>query len=234
MNKVFSEINPIDGQNRYEIKMLYDGLRYGEVISWINGHSQLFQKAYPSRQVNNIYFDTQDMAFKDAHDQGVFDRFKVRFRWYHKSWNTKKGQLEIKQKYGNLGKKKIFPILADIDLKSQSWEFIHNRIRSELNLETQLLFDTTRPVLINHYQRDYYINAEGIIRITLDKDHKIFDQGVGQKPNISYKLPVRNTLVLEYKTTSSHHQELSDVLEEFPLYSTAHSKYLIGTENTIT
>ena len=232
MNKVFSEINQDNGLKRYEIKMVYDELRLGEVNSWIKSHSQLFRKAYPSRQVNNIYFDTHDMAFREAHIQGVFNRFKIRYRWYHKSWIASKGQLEIKHKYGNLGEKDVYLIDEEIDISSFSWNQIYGFIRSELDLDCQYLFDPTKPILINNYQREYYVNAAGTVRITLDTGQKCFDQKFGQSPNILNPLPMRRNLVLEIKTAVSHYLEISDALEEFPLYSTAHSKYLVGTEST--
>lgn len=231
MNKVFSEINRENDLKRYEVKMVYDGLCIPEVESWIKGHSQLFRKAYPTRQVNNIYFDTHDMAFRDAHNQGVFDRFKIRYRWYHKSWIASEGQLEIKHKHGNLGKKEVFPIEVKIDISSLSWIQVNEIISSELDLDYRLLFDSTNPILINNYQREYYVNAAGNVRITLDTNQQCFDQSFGMKPNISNKVPMRSNLVLEIKAAQAHYLDISDVLEEFPLYSSAHSKYLIGTEN---
>ena len=140
MNKVFSEINKENHLKRYEIKMVYDGLCIPEVESWIKGHSQLFKRAYPTRQVNNIYYDTHDLAFRDAHIQGAFDRFKIRYRWYHNSWIASEGQLEIKHKHGNLGKKEFFPIKAKINIPSLSWIQINDLICSEIDLEYQYLF----------------------------------------------------------------------------------------------
>jgi len=233
MNKAFSEISRGKDLKRYEVKMVYNGLCLPEVKSWILGHSQLFREAYPPRQVNNIYFDTHDLDFRDAHYQGVFNRFKIRYRWYHKSWIASKGQLEIKLKYGNLGNKEVFPIEGMIDIPTLTWSQIYELLRSELDLEFQYLFDPIIAILINNYQREYYVNADGNVRITLDTQHQCFDQSFGSKPNISHIMPMRSDLVLEFKANKSHYLEIADILEEFPLYSSAHSKYMAGTENTL-
>jgi SPX domain protein involved in polyphosphate accumulation len=231
MNKVFSEINQSSENKRYEIKLVYDGLRMDEVASWIRTHPFLFRREYPTRQVNNIYFDTIEMNLRYEHIQGVNSRYKLRYRWYYNTWLTNKGILEVKHKSGKLGKKESFPIENELDLTNLSWYQIQERIRSELTPEWKSLLDSTRPVLINSYVRDYYIDAEREIRITLDTRQKAYLQVFKLKPNLTLKTPICNTLVLEVKAGKIHHRKIADVMAAFPHYGSAHSKYLEGTEN---
>ena len=233
MNKVFSEIDPGNENKRYEIKLVYDGLQIDEVASWIQAHPFLFRREHPTRQINNIYFDTTDLVLRHDHMQGVHSRFKLRYRWYQSTWVAKNGQLELKQKIGNLGKKEVFFIKNTLDLTVLTWNQIRERIRSELEPEWKALFDSTRPVMINNYMREYYIDALGKIRITLDTRQKTYHQGFRPKPNLNLDMPLRNTMVLEVKAHPSHYKEIADVLAEFPLYSSAHSKYLEGMEKRL-
>ena len=216
---------------RYEIKLVYCGLHLDEVTSWIHSHPFLFRREYPPRQVNNIYFDTPEMNLRFDHLQGIYSRYKFRLRWYHDTWVIRNGTLELKHKSGRLGNKVSFQINNEIDLSALSWKLIQDRIRPELTPDWKSLFDSTHPVLINRYLRQYYIDAEGLIRITLDTRQKAYYQGFRHQPNLSVKTPIRNTIVLEVKARKTHHQKVADVLAGFPLYSSAHSKYLEGIEN---
>jgi len=230
MTRVSSGIDLQTSFSRYEIKMVFNGLQTDLVRSLVIGHSQLFKKAFPSRQVNNIYFDTEDFQLRDAHIQGNNSRFKIRHRWYHDTWKFFDSQLEIKSKSGNLGTKVVFPIPLKIDLTSTSWNGLLTKIRPFINQEYQHIFLNTRPVLINYYQREYFESADQLIRITLDSRINSISQVFNGRPDLLRKKPYRNTCIMEIKADSAYHQEIASVLAEFPQYCTAYSKYIHGTE----
>jgi len=230
MTRVSSGTDHQTSTSRYEIKMVFNGLQTGLVRSLIVGHSHLFKKAFPSRQVNNIYFDTQDFQLKDAHIQGDHSRIKIRHRWYHDPWKFSNSQFEIKSKSGNLGSKTVFPIPLEIDLIHITWNDLRALIRPYINQENQHLLMGTNPVLINNYQREYFESADQLIRITLDSRINSLSQVFNGRPNLLRKMPYRNTCILEIKADSAYHQEIASVLAEFPQYCTAYSKYIHGTE----
>lgn len=231
MPRAFSATERLSGPGRYELKMVYDGLQSSLVRSLILGHSQLFQTAYPARQVNNIYFDSPDLQLQNDHIQGSPERFKLRLRWYHSTWNIRGGSLEVKHKKGRLGWKKISPIDLDIALEHLGWPEIMGRISASLDRGLEILFKSTGPVLINSYQREYYHSADRQIRLTLDRDVRVLDQRFGIRPNLTRYSPSRNLSILEIKADSESHQQIADILEEFPQYCSAYSKYLQGTES---
>jgi hypothetical protein len=233
MTRASLETDPSAGPGRYELKLVFDGLSSGAVRSLIRGHSYLFKEVYPPRQVNNIYFDSADLKLRDIHIQGAFQRYKIRLRWYHDIWSFAGSQLEIKSKTGPLGLKVSFPISQEIDLGNHSWSEILNMIKSGLDPEGQNLIGGTHPVLINRYQREYYQSADRLIRITLDTKLQALDQTFGTRPNLSFYLPMRNLCILEIKADGRYHLEVARVLEEFPQYSSAMSKYINGTETII-
>jgi hypothetical protein len=230
MNSVSSGIDLDNSPSRYEIKMVFSGLQSDLLRSLIWGHSLLFKKTYPSRQVNNIYFDTEDFQLKNDHIQGAQRRIKIRQRWYHDTWKLSNSQLEIKSKSGNLGSKKVLPISSEIDLTNITWNEFRKVVLRNPNHNVQLQFINTRPVLINRYQREYFESADQIIRITLDTGLISLNQVFGDCPNLDRTMPMRNVCVLEIKADSSHHLEIASALEEFPQYCTAYSKYIHGIE----
>ena len=230
MTRAFWETESPQASGRYEIKMVFNGLEAGFVKSLVLGHSLIFKPAYPTRQVNNIYFDSVDFQLQDAHTQGSYQRFKIRLRWYHATWLVSPGFLEIKSKTGKLGQKLTRTIPQELDLTTQSWREIQASIENELEPKLQNLIRSTVPSLINYYQRDYYQSADGLIRITLDTSHHAFDQRFGPRPNLTRELPIRNETILEIKADSSRHEEIASLLDEFPNYCSAYSKYIQGTE----
>jgi hypothetical protein len=211
------------------VKLAFNGLHSAIVRSLILGHSWLFRTAFPPRQVNNIYFDTVDLDLRSDHIQGAYQRKKIRLRWYGSKWSFSSSQLEIKSKIANLGSKRTYPIMGELDLTKLNWRDMQSRVLSQLPLEIHPLLDFIRPILISIYQREYYVSADGLIRITLDTDAKAYSQSFGGNPNLTKLLPMRNVCILEIKAGANCNVEIAEVLAEFPQYACAFSKYLQGT-----
>lgn len=218
---------------RYEIKMIFDALRLDEVRSWVYSHSDAFQIPFPPRQVNNIYFDTIERDLMTEHLDGVANRAKVRFRWYEESWLTKGGQIEIKVKNSQLGYKNIHKLSEVMDISQYTWVEIVEFLQKDMPEDLKLLFNNLSPVIINQYQREYYVSMDGLIRVTLDYDMRAFEQSFGFSPNINFEQPLRNNVIIEMKSTKINHKRIADSLAEFPLYCTQNSKYLNGMEFVI-
>ncbi len=218
---------------RYEIKMVFDALRLHEVRSWVYGHSDAFHVAYPTRQVNNIYFDTIERNLMMDHLDGVANRAKVRFRWYGESWLTEGAQIEVKIKESQLGYKKIQSVPDTIDISKSSWAEIIEFLQGDSSDEFSFLIRSLVPVVINQYRREYYVSMDGLVRVTLDYDMRAFGQSFGIRPNTSFQQMLQNNVVIEMKSTKNNHKRIADSLAEFPLYSTQNSKYLNGMETVI-
>lgn len=216
---------------RYEQKMVFDALRLAEVRSWVFSHSWAYREAYPPRFVNNIYFDSYDWDMLLSHINGVAERSKVRYRWYGQTWTPGNGQIEIKVKQAQLGYKKQQSISLPLSLQEENWRVILSALKENSMGEFSVLFDSLSPVLINRYQREYYVSADGRVRITLDYGMEYFEQTHTLKPNTKYKQLARNNVVIEVKAEQIHHQSVADVIAEFPIYTEQHSKYLNGLES---
>jgi hypothetical protein len=211
--------------NRYEIKMLYDELRIYEVRQWVRNHFSAFRTAYPTRFVNNIYFDTEELGAYNDHLSGSASRQKLRFRWYQPLSGLVNGQLEVKRKDSRLGSK-VTQKIQGIDLSQDSWEIIRKKMIAQTRDELQLLVKSTFPILINSYKRDYFVSADGITRVTLDYGMAAWDQRMVQCPNLRYRMPINNLMVIEFKRDIQGHEDFSDILAEFPVRVTNYSKYV--------
>ncbi|MBT3391103.1 MAG: polyphosphate polymerase domain-containing protein [Chloroflexi bacterium] len=213
---------------RYEIKMVADALYLGEVRSWVFTHPNAFQIAYPPRQVNNIYFDTRDRDLMKDHINGAANREKFRFRWYGESWLANGGQIEIKKKRGMLGYKTTQKIIAPMDIARLNWGEIAAALKQECTHEFTFLVENLIPVLINHYQREYYISMDGRIRVTLDYQMRAFEQAFGLSPNLKFPQLQLDNVIIEMKAAEADHARIANSLAQFPLRCTQNSKYLNG------
>jgi len=208
-----------------------DALHLGEVRSMVYTHSNAFGMAYPTRWVNNLYFDTLDHQFMVDHLNGVTSRAKIRFRWYGNTWNLQGGQFEIKKKIAHLGQKDIYPFSGNLDISQSNWREVCGTLASGLMDAPPgmvELLDMLQPTLINRYKREYYLSMDGVIRLTLDYEMKTYKQSYGFKPNLCYPQNSLSNLILEMKAPKKEHQRIADVLSEFPKRCSRNSKYLNG------
>jgi SPX domain protein involved in polyphosphate accumulation len=191
---------------------------------------------YPSRQVNNIYFETADYSSLQDNLAGVATRRKLRLRWYGPLKDTVcHAQLELKCKEGAVGWKEICPLALDqtaaglLDLGQQSWVELCQTIRAATDRQADLwLAHFFQPVLINHYQRAYYETVDRHVRLTVDSRLRAYDQRSTNQPNLRCAAPLLDRVVIEFKADRQHYQLLTDVLARFPLRVSRHSKYVRG------
>ena len=206
--------------------MVYDSLAIYEVRRWVRGHSHAFRTAFPPRQVNNIYFDTQDLDCLNDHISGVFERQKLRFRWYGKDLSRVKGHLELKHKSNRVGWKSSQDIDAVLDLEKMNWMELLRTLRNQANSTFREMLSVSQPISISGYRREYYESGDRNTRVTLDYDLFAFDQQLSGRPNLRYKTPMLNQMVIEIKCNSDNSAHLDGVLAEFPLRIVNYSKYL--------
>ena len=84
------------------------------------------------------------------------------------------------------------------------------------------------PTLINHYEREYYVSRDGVLRATLDYDQIFYDQRHSIRLNLTRKAPLLDTMVLELKTGVEHYDQLCKAIQHFPMRVSRNSKYVNG------
>jgi hypothetical protein len=219
---------------RYEIKMECESALFSEAQAWIRLNSAAFREAYPDRQVNSLYLDTPALDTLNDHIEGIPTRRKLRFRWYGPDLEPARGQLELKNKTDRAGWKLVQPVNRPVHFRGCSWNAVQKDLAAGLLAEPeseqqrlfQELLSVARPLVMNQYQRQYYVSADQRLRLTVDRNIKAFDQWMSSSPNLSFGLPMPDILLIELKCDVEHARHLADVLAEFPLRVHRHSKYV--------
>ena len=88
---------------RYEIKFVAHASEKPAVIQWVRNHWAGFGEPYPSRRINNVYFDSYELSAFHENLSGTSRRSKVRWRWYGEGHAPERGTLEVKRRRGGLG-----------------------------------------------------------------------------------------------------------------------------------
>ena len=212
---------------RQEIKFVTNRLNYGLVEQWLKLHPLGFHEAYPERIVNNVYFDSFELAAYDENLAGVSQRTKVRYRWYGNSQEPAAGRLEIKQKRNQYGWKQIFNVSESPWQPGSNWTDVRNSIvRQGGGNSSVWLEQNPVAVMINRYLRYYYLSACNRIRITLDFNQQVWDQRYHSYPSFAREANLPETFVVECKCDRSEHELAKQVLLGMPIRVSRHSKYM--------
>jgi hypothetical protein len=223
-----SALGLADSDLRYEIKLVCDPHMVAQARSWIRLHPAGFVVAYPPRRVNSLYLDTLHLSSLNDNLEGLSARRKLRLRWYGDRMADIQPALELKEKRNLLGRKKRYVLPFQLDLRLP-WTQILYLIRADVGPEWQALLQTMdQPTLLIHYQREYYVTRDGEIRATVDFSQVAYDQRLTSRPNLRFRLPIADTVVIEIKTGQEHAERLQRVAARFPVLRTRHSKYARG------
>jgi hypothetical protein len=213
---------------RFERKLLVTEVSAPTIESIIKLHPALFKEIYFERWVNNIYFDFYDYKNYLLNVNGFYKRLKIRVRWYGDLFKKiERPILELKKKSGELGTKDSYPLQA-FELKQNeaiNLKDIFNN--SNLPLEIKSMLSTVKPVLINRYQRKYYLSSCGRYRLTIDKDLDYYEiTANSQRRNIrDYDGSIS---IVEVKYNESDDNDADSVLNKLPFRVTRSSKYVMG------
>ena len=214
---------------RYEIKFVANELELNKILNWINLHSANFVCPHPDRQVNNIYFDTYDYSSYEENLTGASSRAKLRYRWYGTSKFAERGVLEVKLKRNFSGWKVNFPISELESCGCENWRDIRNTISRQLPPDGKVWMNQyPQPVLINRYQRKYFVSNDGNIRVTVDTNQQVFDQRMSSLPNFRSGAHIAKNLVVEFKFDGIHKNIASDFIQSIPIRVSRNSKYILG------
>ena len=225
-------IEPILDEWRYEIKLSVPEFGLPIVKSIIQVNENAFSTSYPPRVVNNLYFDTYNMQCLEDSYEGVNERQKVRLRWYDNNDLSTDKVFEIKRKKNNLNSKIKFHIPQAIDLLAgDTWPVVMSRLLNWLpiNIRHQIGPDCM-PVLINKYNREYFEDPTGKVRVTIDSAQNVYDQRFCAIPNL-YRSAFRHPdAVIEIKGPPDSYEKIKQVSSELPIRVSRNSKYSLGYE----
>jgi SPX domain protein involved in polyphosphate accumulation len=217
---------------RYETKFRITYLNYHEIESLVKTHPAIFREIHNKRNINNIYFDTNDLSNYLDNVEGETRRQKVRIRWYGDLFGgNNKPKLEIKNKRGLLGWKERYEIKNFSLNKKTSFnykEIFDQLIESnDLNI-LRLNLKSLRPTLLNRYERTYYLSHDKKFRITLDRKMNFYSIN----PFVEHFKTFTDTenTIVELKYDESYIDQAKKITQFFPHRVTKNSKYVVGID----
>ncbi len=219
---------------RLEVKAIVDATQIDSFIARIKSHSFIFEKAYPDRWVNNIYFDTINYASFVENIEGGKSRTKLRLRWYGDLSRVSQAQLEVKRKENGQGTKKIFSLndSSQFELKNIGQDElireINNAVPDEGGMYLRLFPNT---VLVNRYHRMYFEDLTKKLRVTIDRNLEFYPQLFSKNLSLMNKSQKQSVAVIEFKYSAENHKLANELMDSLRLRTSRFSKYVVGTQS---
>lgn len=216
---------------RYEVKYVARSTELPRLLAWVHANRAGFGEPFPTRQVNNVYFDTFDLYAYQENISGASARSKVRYRWYGSTDDPDKGTLEVKRRRSSVGWKLSFPV-GPTPLVGVSWSEFRRSLRAQLPDQARIWLDANpQPILINRYQRRYFLSRDGRVRLTVDWNQRVFDERHCAKPNLTRPANLPDTLVVEIKFDRADRKLANGYAQGIPIRVSRNSKYVIGVDS---
>lgn len=216
---------------RFERKFIISELTKPEIELLVKLHPAIFSEIYYPRYVNNVYFDALNMMNYFDNVDGLNHRVKIRIRWYGDLFGfVEKPMLELKIKYGLLGRKESFPLIPfsiDQSIQREAIEEIFRSSQIPDSLKLDLI--SLQPTLLNRYCRKYFESADHNYRITIDSDMEFYFINC-QNNTFLHKSAEPGNTVLELKYNPDRDQNVDRITNNFLFRMTKSSKYVDGIE----
>lgn len=166
-------------EKRQEIKYFISKINFEKLKTYFN-----LKKIYSKRQINSIYYDTDNYKFFIDSEEGTVSRKKLRFRWYG-------NKILDLNTIGNFEIKKTFDTYRTKNKSKMKYTDVKSFINKTINKKVS-------PKVIVTYHREYYAFKNFPARITFDENIK-FMNFLSQSINRTNYLKV-NTTLLEIKS----------------------------------
>jgi len=217
---------------RYERKFFVEGRSVNEIELGIKLHPAVFCPIFYPRKINNIYFDSVNMDHYNDNVNGMEKRFKVRVRWYGDTFgNVKEPQLEIKIKNNMHVGKVVYQLRPFTIDDSFSRDDMRDVFRdSELSEQIRIYLKNIEPILLNSYDRKYYLSGDGKYRITVDNTMKVYHLDKFRNNFLNYS-ENNEDVILELKYDDNCDENAEDITNHLPFRMTKSSKYVSGVES---
>lgn len=209
---------------RYEIKFLIDSSEKYAIENHVKNNPKIFKEIFSKRYINNIYYDSRNLRNYHDNIDGHFYKKKIRVRWYGDISNISKPILEFKTKVGSLGQKSKYK------LKNKLSNNTHLLLKDN-KLPKKVLIDlkNVEPVIINRYNRKYFLSSDSFFRFTIDSNVKNFkvpnDSSLNNLTSYTYE-----KIILELKFDQIHYEKANLIIQHLPYRISTFSKYILGIQ----
>ena len=216
---------------RYERKFLIDNFIVNNLRDLNSFLPIELNRHYNQRIINSIYYDTFDYKLSQENINGLFERKKIRIRYYGLCEKLTYPRLELKIKFGLIGEKRFFTLDKNI-LKENKFSLANERIKN-LNINDINLLKIIEPKVIVSYKRDYFISSCNRYRLTLDRNIKFKSFSKNNiRNNFSSEFYYRfNKTIIEFKYSLIDEDDASKITRNLPSRLTSSSKYLLALKH---
>ena len=214
---------------RLEIKFAAYEVQFHTLLHWIHMHPACFFTPFPDRQVNNIYFDMHNYHAFAENLSGASSRTKIRYRWYGEAIGPDAGSLEVKCRRNYFGWKHRYTVSEPPYKSGYSLKDIRQALLEQLSPDGKNWLNASPfPIILNRYDRKYFLSWDKKIRITMDTKQAVWDQRFKSSPNFEYQANIPRALVVEIKFDRNDRKLASKILQNIPVRVSRHSKYING------
>ena len=151
---------------RIERKWTYKNVDNLTLFNALLRSNFFFSVHFPKRKINSLYFDDLNYSSINENLDGISEKKKYRIRWYGSKNRFNKPIFEVKIKKNFENYKKLINLkelsnLSIFNYKNLDFtkEFLNNKYKFKY---------TIYPILTTHYDREYFISNNGLVRATLD------------------------------------------------------------------
>lgn len=212
----------------YERKAELPAWSHEHAVGLLRMHPAGFREIYRARVVNNLYLDTANLDAYWDNLGGIGRRSKIRVRFYGDAVpGPLRPQLELKHKRDYLRLKEV-TALSEVQGGGEIVEpLLAAATDAQLPGRARSVLLNTRPVLLNHYRRRYFLSADGRLRATVDWDlgfRQVYPDGR------CGPLFTEHHAVFELKYELGDDDLARAAMQRLPFRLTRHSKYARGVE----
>ena len=125
-----------------------------------------FSVHYSKRKINSLYFDDLNYSSINENLDGMSEKKKYRIRWYGSKNKFNNPIFEIKIRKNFESHKRLFNLKELHNLfvfKYENLDFTKKFLNNKYRFN-KIIY----PILSTHYDREYFISNNGLVRATLD------------------------------------------------------------------
>ena len=233
--------------NRFELKYVVTAQQADAVRADLVAHMDTDRhgSSEGSYGISSIYYDTADLAFMRAKQEGIKFRRKLRIRNYGTASDGPLGErpvfVEIKQRINRTTQKRrlILPLAEAYELCAGEWD--RELADPDDNAAAQeVLFLASglnlQPTSIVGYQRQAFVGGsyEPGLRVTFDRDIWAASASQGLLADLTqYRLVPETTFVMEVKANNAVPLWLANLLARHDCSLRRYSKYCAATQRLL-
>ncbi len=211
---------------RYEIKYILSKEQTDYLVEAIKG--KLFPDQYGATTIASLYYDTPDQRLiRESLEKPAFKE-KIRLRSYGVATDDSPVYLELKRKAeGIVYKRRVQSTLPKVSGFFEKNEDLQgdSQISKELNYFRNY-YDTLTPACLIMVERTAYYEANGDLRLTIDRDPRYRTERLELTGEMDGKaLLPEGWTILEVKIQGAMPLWLAKVLSEGKIYQSSFSKY---------